>query len=421
MIDQLTDTVAQVRALRARAGALPVEDLGPALRAAQSVVRAAEALVLDLTAAADQAKVATAEGAASTAAWLAESAGVSRGAASRDVKLATDLQEKAPQTREALDLPGMSADKARVIARAMRELPRSLDGAERAAVEADLIDKATRHSWEDLRRAARRALDVVDRSRADQAENDQLVEEETRAHRQATFWMKETDTDGLVEGGFLIPAIEADILRTQLQAATAPRKDRTAAPAAGGPSYAERQGRAFVDLIRRLPVDPGDHGGVPATLVVTMDEAVLRNKLDRAGTTSHGTRVSAGELRRLACGAGIIPAVLGGSSRVLDLGRRSRLFNEAQRIALGQRDGGCAFPGCDRPPGWTEAHHLRPWASGGSTDLADGVLLCGTHHRLIHQSEWSVRRAADGQPEFIPPAHLDPHRRPRRNDRWRAP
>jgi hypothetical protein len=60
----------------------------------------------------------------------------------------------------------------------------------------------------------------------------------------------------------------------------------------------------------------------------------------------------------MACCAGIIPAVLGTTGQVLDLGRERRLFTGAARRALILRDRGCAFPGCDRPPKWTEGHHI---------------------------------------------------------------
>jgi len=110
-----------------------------------------------------------------------------------------------------------------------------------------------------------------------------------------------------------------------------------------------------------------------------------------------GTEISPGEVRRLACCAGIIPAVLGGISAVLDLGRESRLFSKAQRVALGLRDKGCRAEGCDRPPSWCEAHHLtKPWADGGKTDLADGILLCGHHHRLAHHPAYDYRQLPNG-------------------------
>jgi hypothetical protein len=110
-----------------------------------------------------------------------------------------------------------------------------------------------------------------------------------------------------------------------------------------------------------------------------------------------GTEISPGEARRLGCGAGVIPAVLGGASSVLDLGREQRLFNRAQRIAMTLRDKGCRAEGCDRPPSWTEAHHLtKPWAEGGRTDLADGILLCGHHHRLAHHPDYDHHKLPNG-------------------------
>ncbi|MFL6131015.1 MAG: HNH endonuclease signature motif containing protein [Mycobacteriales bacterium] len=107
--------------------------------------------------------------------------------------------------------------------------------------------------------------------------------------------------------------------------------------------------------------------------------------------------------------------MLGGAGQPLDLGRSRRLFTGPLRRALVLRDRGCAFPGCDRPPGWCEAHHIRHWAAGGKTSLGNGVLLCGTHHRLIERGDWQVRLAADGYPDFHPPPWIDPDGRPRRN------
>jgi hypothetical protein len=133
--------------------------------------------------------------------------------------------------------------------------------------------------------------------------------------------------------------------------------------------------------------------------------------------------VSAAEARRLACDARIIPAVLGGAGEILDLGRARRLFTGALRRALVLRDGGCAFPGCDRPYSWCEAHHIDGWAAGGDTALDNGVLLCGHHHRLVERGDWEVDLDPGGLPQFHPPLWVDPDRRPRHNTvhRTRAP
>ena len=82
------------------------------------------------------------------------------------------------------------------------------------------------------------------------------------------------------------------------------------------------------------------------------------------------------------------------------------------------RDGGCAFPGCDVPPAWTDAHHLQHWAAGGKTTLDNAVLLCGFHHGLIHRTNggWTIHLDPDDRtPWLTPPKWIDPDQQPRRN------
>ena len=92
-----------------------------------------------------------------------------------------------------------------------------------------------------------------------------------------------------------------------------------------------------------------------------------------------------------------------GASEPLDVGRASRTVSPAQRRALTIRDRGCVFPGCDRPPGWCDGHHIVHWADGGPTDLANLALLCHHHHKAIHEGGWSMARAPDGSLEFTRP------------------
>jgi hypothetical protein len=126
--------------------------------------------------------------------------------------------------------------------------------------------------------------------------------------------------------------------------------------------------------------------------------------------------------RLLACDAAISPQVLGAGGAVLAQGRAVRLFTAEQRRAITTRDKGCAFPGCDIPPAWCEAHHIIWWSDGGVTDIDNGVLLCRRHHVLIHHSRWRIEQDPDGgRPWFIPPAHIDPDRKPRRNNHFHLP
>jgi hypothetical protein len=113
---------------------------------------------------------------------------------------------------------------------------------------------------------------------------------------------------------------------------------------------------------------------------------------------------------RLRTAAALLPPILGGApSQPLDVGRTSRVVQPGQRAALAVRDGGCGFPGCDRPLAWCEAHHLWHWLDGGPTDLANLVLLCRAHHRAVHDGGWQLTRGPDGWLAASPPQR--PHRR----------
>lgn len=122
-------------------------------------------------------------------------------------------------------------------------------------------------------------------------------------------------------------------------------------------------------------------------------------------------------VRRLACDADLIPAVLGTHSEVLDVGRTRRLVTTALWLALILRDQHCAFPGCTRPPAMCHAHHIKHWADHGKTELDNLALLCGHHHRVIHHTPWQIRlNPKDRKPELSPPPR---HRHTRKWIRYR--
>ena len=117
---------------------------------------------------------------------------------------------------------------------------------------------------------------------------------------------------------------------------------------------------------------------------------------------STGGYLSAGQVRRLACAAGIIPAVLGSKSQLLDLGRKVRLHTEPQRIAMTLRDKHCTAEGCEVPAAWCHAHHTTPWSQGGKTTVKDGRLVCGRHHRMIHHPAYTTEYLPNGQTRITP-------------------
>ncbi|MGH3519716.1 MAG: DUF222 domain-containing protein, partial [Haloechinothrix sp.] len=181
-------------------------------------------------------------------------------------------------------------------------------------------------------------------------------------------------------------------------------------------SRAERQGDAFAEVLRLAAACPDGptEAGEPVNLLVTIPLDRLEREL-RHGWLDGAGACSAAQIRRMACDANIIPAVLGAKSELLDIGRKQRIIPVTIRRALIARDKGCAFPGCDRKAKWCEAHHIIPWTAHGETKITNLVLLCAAHHKTIHHTDWAVRIASGGYPEFIPPKWLDPHQRPRRN------
>jgi hypothetical protein len=180
---------------------------------------------------------------------------------------------------------------------------------------------------------------------------------------------------------------------------------------------AQRRLDAFARLARHaLHYDtdlPGDAGGRRPVLSIACDYNTLTRQLTH-GVLDTGVRIPAHTLRRLACGADLLPAIMDGPSAVLNLGRARRLFSTAQRRALELRDRGCTFPGCHQPARACEAHHQDHWEHGGPTDLRNGCLLCDHHHDQAHRQDWHSRLSpTNGHVEWQPPRTLD------RTQQWR--
>ena len=142
------------------------------------------------------------------------------------------------------------------------------------------------------------------------------------------------------------------------------------------------------------------------------DAAVTRVLVTRHRTHHHdGSGGEGGLAGWLQAAATRLPPTLGGGpTQPLEVGRTSRVVSAAQRTALMVRDGGCVVAGCDRPPAWCEAHHLRHWLHGGPTDLDNLALLCRAHHRAVHEGGWRLARDPDGRLTATPP-HRKPHQR----------
>jgi len=224
------------------------------------------------------------------------------------------------------------------------------------------------------------------------------------AMRERRFLRVTKQLDGMTRISGLLDPESAAIVVPILDAATSPRR--------GGPRFVHPDAVAraddlvrderttdqlgldvFVDLLRAgARVAPGKVLGdrKPAVRIL-VTQRDLDSREGAAYFEGQAEAVSVATAERLICASGAIPILFDDDGRALNLGREQRLFSEKQRIALAARDGGCRM--CDRPPSWSEAHHIDHWDEHqGRTDVDDGVLLCRFCHLLVHNRRWRITR-----------------------------
>lgn len=389
---------------------LPDDELLESVRRIETWSRQLYAVVLAATNELDSRGLAARQGVSSTAVLLRQLLRLSPRSARRRVEDAKDMcsSTTVSGSRMASRLPGASAalragalseEQLAVVRRTLRELPEGVAPSVRIQVERQLVGEAHRFDPSQLGKLAMRIRAHLDPDGVLRTERDAADRMELSLTQ---------DVNGVFRVRGRLSAEGAAVLRSALSplAKPLPKDTRTAA---------KRRADALVELARRV-LDAGTlpvEGGVRPHIGLTVDLAELRRHTGVVDLDWGGT-VSIQAARRICCDAEVIPIVMRGGSRPLDVGRKQRLVTAPLRRALIARDRGCVAPGCDRPPEWCEAHHLVHWSDGGVTSIDNTALLCGYHHTLVHQGEWTARMI-DGIPHVIPPPWIDPVRTPQRN------
>jgi len=269
-----------------------------------------------------------------------------------------------------------------------------------------MLDHATRLNATDLDCIGRRLDDLLDPDMHIRRAEAALDRAERVAHRDRFLSITDDRAGGIcIRGRGSVE--DGAIIRAALLPLTAPQPS---VDGDSGEQVADRRdhGTRMFDALVLLAqhgldtqLGPASHGTRPRLVVATQLED-LRGQLG-PGFTDTGEELSGATVRRLACDADVVPAVLGGESEILDVGREARLVTTPIWRALVLRDRHCRFPGCSRPPVMCHGHHVQHWADGGSTSLDNLVLLCGLHHRVLHHEPWKVEMGPDGQPVFTAP------------------
>jgi hypothetical protein len=309
-----------------------------------------------------------------------------------------------PTVREAATEGAIGIEHIDEITKAMAELPTRISVEERESVEAALTREARLHPPMTVKRQGQKLLARLEQDGTDPGDEGEQAEP-------ANVMTYRRSRTGRVRIVAELDAETAEVFEGMILPLSKPKKLNEDTP--DPRDKHRRQGDALSEVIFRAAGHGKSDQAVKTDLIVTLDLTMLIDGVAGA-TLDGGSYLPPSAVRRLACDAGVIPVVCNGDSVPLDLGRAQRLVPERLRSALVARDRCCAFPGCDQPARMTQAHHIRPWSEGGPTDLANLVLLCHRHHRVIHGSEWKIV-VVKGLPHFIPPKWVDRTQTPMRN------
>ena len=326
------------------------------------------------------------------------------------------LPARYPTVGAAVESLALGVDSAAVIVRELDQAAPYCSADARAAGERLLVEHAPGLTVRQVQGLARQVRDRLDEDGAEPRDQIRRQRRSLKLIPQSDgmvrlVWDMPPETAGLVRAG--IDVLVGEQLRAARDQVPSSLAD-TGMADIDDRTLPQRRADAAEELLRHAISCDRPGGDRPVvTMVVRMTLDHLLDGLGAARIDGIEAGISATTARILAAEANIIPAVLGGTGEILDLGRARRLFSSAQRQALAEQYGGCAFPGCGHPPSYTEAHHLQWWSRGGPTDLSNGIPLCSFHHHRIHDDGWEID-VRDRVPYFIPPPWNDPDRTPRR-------
>ena len=364
------------------------EVLGAALHERNRIDAALTRLVGAVDAAAEQAHE---EGeltmGLSCASWLAHTLHISSSAAHAQVCLARQLPSM-PATASAFEFGDLSAQHAGVIARSVEQVARG--GGDTGLAEELLLQEARGRDPRDL---LRWGLGLLHRMAP------QVMEaEEERRHRRRYLRLAEVADGGYEVEGYL-DEIAGAKLKTALNGVLGPRaRDDLRTPG-------QRRADALDEIVTRV-LDSGElpvRGGQRPHLTITASLETLRGDPGApAGLLDWGFPISGRALRRVADDAEITPILIDQNGDPLHVGRKYRTATPKMRKALAERDRRCVWPGCDRPPEWTQGDHIESWSRGGQTEVEGMRLLCTPHHGRLSKG-WRLEPQADGSYTVHPP------------------
>jgi hypothetical protein len=308
------------------------------------------------------------------------------GQSGKDARTADDRERVCtamPNFEDALACGTVSAGHVDAIAGAIHNLDATV-AAEFLAHGADLLDDAERMGVDLFQRNCRDLARHLNATHAPGSDVDEL--EKQRAMSNVRRW---TDK----QTGMRHTHLELDPVRdAQLWAAIDQQRRKARAKPGVGLTWEQLQVDAVLGAVTK-------GGESIVQLHVLVDLATLQQGLHASSVCEldDGTPLPVSVVRQMACTAEIIPIVLNGQGRPLDIGRGARLATEPQRQALRAMHRTCIYPGCQIPFDDCRIHHIVPWERGGATDLSNLAPLCESrkHHHDVHEGGWTLTMTPD--------------------------
>jgi len=325
------------------------------------------------------------DGYLSTAPWLVDRHRLGWTAASKEIRTASYI-ERMPHTREALAEGELTSSAVQMLVWARQAHPAQFHGSERSLVEA-------------ARRLPAGQLQHTVAHWRQKLDWEQGLKDAERLREQRRLKVSTTILGMVRLDGDLDPETGETMLTALRDCMDSERRRRDPADER---SPGQRRVDALGEICRRW-LNQADRPlvlGERPHVALVVDLEALEGRTGHRSQFEHVGPVHPEIARRWACDASVSRVITQGRSEPLDVGRRTSVVPAPMRRAVIVRDGHCRFPGCDRPPPWCDAHHVRHWADGGATAVSNLVLLCRRHHRLVHQPGGFSVAMADGQPLF---------------------
>ena len=296
--------------------------------------------------------------------WLNMKCGISPGTAREKVRVAKMLFDL-PLCSEAFEKGTLSYSKIRAMTRAATRHN-----------EAELVDYALNATAHQVERHCQR-LRNADRRRS--------TPDAKRAYRERSL-MRTCHPNGTMSINIELPQELGDLLMKAIEvAAERCPQDAEGNENSKSTAFFARQADGLVELARNYLSGSGEPGDTPShQVLVHVDEAALH---DKGGESD----LPVESVRRIACDADLVEVRRDKKGNVLNLGRKHRVVSPQLKKALLARDRNCRFPGCTHEK-YLDAHHVEHWADGGETNLENTLLLCDSHHRLLHEGAYSIKK-----------------------------